>query len=336
MHKRVFYIINLDRKRLLILSFTLFAGLLFAFTAGFRMGHGERKRPDTLAGLTRRPGSQNTADQDRTEISPDDPGSEKAQSEIGYSRFERKGDPNDQTRLRNTGSKANDDFGQNLKRESTTANTGNRNTTGEHERPLEYAPQKYRPEPRTRQTHTQGQSKVPRQPRQTSQRKKKSHKPARTAQKKSNKSKKNSRQATAQKNSSQKKLHKRKANTALLKSKGNGIQLSNPGSNSRQSATNSHNPIALKSNSKITNNSLSNHKKHSAVFALQTGSFRSKAAATRMEKGLQKQGFKARIVRRRKNYVVQVGHSSNPRELWNIENKLRKKRYSSMRVQISK
>lgn len=77
-------------------------------------------------------------------------------------------------------------------------------------------------------------------------------------------------------------------------------------------------------------------KRSEREYSLQLGSFSSKEAAYRMASSLKRQGFNPYVYRSGGKFAVRVGKTDQPGHLETLEQRLRNKRYSPMRISYNK
>lgn len=77
------------------------------------------------------------------------------------------------------------------------------------------------------------------------------------------------------------------------------------------------------------------HDSSAKRYTLQVGSFQTKAAAERMLDSLKHQGFDARLQASQGNFAVRVGRPGKPAELEKMESNLKKKNYAPIRVAVA-
>ncbi len=77
------------------------------------------------------------------------------------------------------------------------------------------------------------------------------------------------------------------------------------------------------------------HETSAKRFTLQVGSFQTKAAAERMLDSLKHQGFDARLQASQGNFAVRVGRPGKPADLEKMESNLKKKNYAPVRVAVA-
>lgn len=362
MKKRVFYVINLDRGRIWILTTLLVSTLLFAFATGFRVGAARPGDSGANAGTIGDRGFGGPEELELAELGPTtgqqesldaldpleangDVSADAALENAGHSPFEKR--PGLNGPHANDGAFARDNPGSQF--DSTATGAAERQRDLDERRRLaaarEAAEKRAKAERERRAAAAKSlaakrKAEAERKSKNSAQKKGKALAKKNSAQSaKSKQSKKTAAPSVAKKSGADKSVASAKPagnpRSALLDTSSGKLRMANISKQPPGATASSQKKSAAKAS---TDARPAPAKKESATkgarktYSLQIGAFSSRAAGDRMAATLKKQGFHPYIVESRGKFIVRVGKSDTAKGLWKLETRLRKNQYAPMRV----
>ena len=328
MKKRTFYIINLDRNRILILGVLFVGFILIAFATGFRFGKVQIAESKTQRASDRQNNGLNshaTRDNENLQNS-DDPNGASV-----YSLRERN-NQRDQNNLRNNGTR---DTGA-----MTLRDRANQNTSASNRPRRMYN----RGSETSRQNQSSNSERVARNAPRTNHRT-----TGRTGNRNTGRpSTRTTRTGAATRNNRSSARNttrptNRNPDTALLDVRGRTTRFNNTARNSAStsnSRTNSSGARSRPAGGSIRRSatparatrSRSNRNGVEKIYALQVGSYSKKNSAGNIAKTLKRQGFHAYISRSGSRYNVRVGRTTDKGQIKKLRKKLVRKSYAPITI----
>lgn len=304
MKKRVFYVINLDRNRILVLGVLITGFLLISFATGYRFG--------TSPGIENRDLGAQMQAQEEALMDP---------SRQGLERSLPADEPSLQAPTQDKPEPARSTRDQ--LRENTSARSPERPVESARPAAPQRASERQR-RPQTSAREEKNERKRAAEPRREreparARRDEKQAAPARSAKNETRPSTpaKDQRQARPERTEARNRRETAPDQAVKLEPE-KGLRMANSGGNPRP-AGDSAAPAAPP---------------RATLRSLQLGSFSSRVAADRMESQLKKQGFESAVVSINGKFAVRVGRSASESDIARLEKQLKQKHYNPVRVNL--